>query len=68
MKKFEVGKRYYTDGVDYEIIVKTEKTITFNIIYHGGRFNEKIAATKKVKLRIWPKGEVFITSNHLVEA
>ena len=47
MRKFEVGKRYGENTVVFEIIKRTEKTITYAPIYHAGRYNESKREEKK---------------------
>ena len=42
MKKFEIGKRYYESGLTFEITNKTAKTITYKVIQHAGRYNERV--------------------------
>lgn len=42
MRKFEVGKRYYNNGITYEIVKRTATRVTYKKIQHAGRFNERI--------------------------
>ena len=60
MRKFETGKRYGEHAVVFEIVKRTEKTITYAAIYHAGRFNEKKREEKKVKIHEWDGREVFL--------
>ena len=64
MRKFEVGKRYGENSVVFEIIKRTEKTITYAPIYHAGRYNESKREEKTVKIRDWGDREVFFTTGH----
>lgn len=69
MRKFETGKRYGENAVVFEIVKRTEKTVTYAAIHHKGRFNEKRREEKKVKINTWGDREVFITiGGELVEA
>lgn len=68
MAKFEINKRYYQDGLTYEIIKKTAKRITFKAIQHAGRFNERICKTKTVSLQMWESGDVFFDGDNTIEA
>lgn len=53
MRKFEVGKRYKeTDSIEFEIIKRTAKFVTYVEIQHAGRFNER---------RCEPKEQKFLT-------
>jgi hypothetical protein len=63
--KFEVGKRYKDisgDGVAYEIIKRTAKTVTFVTIQHEGRSNERTSEQKRARICNWEQGEVFCNS------
>lgn len=62
MKKFEVGKKYY-DGTEVaEIIKRTEKTISYVIIQHEGKINERKSEVKKKKIYNWETEEVFYSN------
>lgn len=63
MRKFEIGKRYYESGLTFEITNKTAKTITYKVIQHAGRYNERVVKEGRAKLCQWPAGEVFM-DNH----
>lgn len=59
MKKFEIGKRYYDGKEIAEIIKRTEKTISYVIIQHEGKINERRSEVKKKKIQNWETEEVF---------
>lgn len=68
MRKFETGKRYGEHAVVFEIVKRTEKTITYAAIHHPGRSNESRREEKKVKIHNWDSREVFFAGNETVEA
>ncbi len=68
MRKFEAGKRYGENAVIFEIIKRTEKTITYVAIKHPGRYNEKLGEKKTARIHKWNSREVFITERETVEA
>lgn len=68
MRKFETNARYYESGLTYEVVKRTAKKVTVNIIQHAGRFNERITGTKTVKILDWKNGEAFIIGENTVEA
>ena len=72
MRKFEEGKRYGENAVVFEIVRRTEKTITYQAIHHAGKFNEirnEIRKEeKKVKIHNWGDREVFFAGDETVEA
>jgi hypothetical protein len=53
MRTFEIGKRYKDGAITFEVIARTTKTITVNVIQHAGKFNEKITDMKKAKIQNW---------------
>ena len=68
MRTFEIGKRY-NDGVAvFEIVARTNKTVTFVRVQHSGRCNERKSETKKAKILNWDSREVFMVSDYTVEA
>lgn len=63
--KFAIGERYNKGGaVEYEIIKRTSKTVTYSEIKHAGRYNETKCEPKTVKVHEWKQGEIFFTPNH----
>ena len=61
---FKVGKRYETESgrtVDFEIIARTSKTVTYTEIKHAGRYNEQKSEPKKAIIKPWGDREAFIT-------
>ena len=68
MKKFEVGKRYSEGTATFEIIKRTAKTITFAMIQHAGKANERKGEAKKAKINVWDNKEVFFTNCYQIEA
>lgn len=68
MRKFEEGKRYGENAVVFEIVRRTEKTITYQAIHHVGKFNETRKEEKKAKIRDWGDREVFFAGDETVEA
>ena len=63
--KFEVNKRYEAlsgSVLTFEIIKRTAKRVTYVEIDHTGRYNERKSEPKTATIKIWSKGEVFITS------
>lgn len=69
MRKFETGKRYGENAVVFEIVKRTEKTVTYTAIHHSGKFNESRKEEKRVKIHNWEGREVFFTTgSELVEA
>ena len=68
MRKFETGKRY-NDGVGViEILKRTNKTVTFTMIQHAGRCNEKKGAAKTTKIHDWNNREVIYSNCYQFEA
>ena len=66
MTKFEVGKRYEAlsgSVLPFEIIKRTAKRITYVVIDHAGRYNERKSEPKTVTIKNWEKCEVFITAH-----
>lgn len=55
MTKFETGKRYKaeTSMAVFEVVKRTNKFVTVAFIHHYGRFNEKLAEPKKLKVNVW---------------
>lgn len=68
MRKFETGKRYGEHAVVFEIVKRTEKTITYAAIHHPGRSNESRREERKVKIQKWDGREVFFAGSETVEA
>lgn len=68
MNKFEVGKRYNDGSVVFEIVARTNKTVTFVRVQHANRFNERKSEEKKATIKIWNTGEVFTSNDYLVVA
>lgn len=68
MKKFETGKRYYENSVAYEIVKRTEKTITYKKIQHAGRFNERVVKEATTKIYDWDTKEIFFDSDLTIES
>ena len=68
MRKFEIGKRYAQDGVTYEIIKRTAKTVTYKALQHAGRFNERVLKEATAKVRKWETKEVFFCGDRTIEA
>lgn len=58
MKKFEIGKRYTTGGVTFEVISRTAKTVKMALIQHAGKSNEKVTDIKSRKINDWGTEEV----------
>lgn len=59
MEMFEIGKRYEDAGMTVEIISRTKRTITCALVHHVGRFNERLAEAKRVKVNNWDGEEVI---------
>lgn len=59
MKKFEVGKRYTDGSAVFEIVSRTAKTAVIAMVYHTGKFNEKVREPKKKKIHVWGTEEVI---------
>lgn len=57
MKKFEIGKRYEDGAITFEVIARTAKTITVNVIQHAGKVNEKVTSEKKTRVFDWDDRE-----------
>ena len=69
MRKFEVGKWYKeTDSIEFEIIKRTAKFVTYVEIQHAGRFNERRCEPKRTKVFDWETREVFFASGYQMEA
>ena len=68
MRKFEVGKRYASGAVMFEIVARTAKTVTYKLIQHAGRANERAGEAKKVKVMDWGDKECFFTGVYEVMA
>lgn len=73
MKKFEVGKIY--EGfcgsvVKYEITKRTAKTVTYQEIYHYGRYNEYKGVEKTKRVKVWngDKEVIFLATGETVIA
>ena len=47
MRKFEVGKRCKSGAVKFEIVSRTAKTVTYKLIQHTGRTNERAGEAKQ---------------------
>ena len=61
MKEFKKGYIYSCKGIDYLILNKTKCFITYQEIFHLGRFNEKFHEPKRVKLTTLSDMETFYT-------
>lgn len=68
IRKFEIGKRYNDGAAVFEIVKRTEKTITFVMVQHAGKCNERKREAKKAKISVWEDREVFMTNCYTVEA
>ena len=68
MRKFEVGKMYGEHAVNFEIVGRTNKTVSFVKVQHAGRFNEKKSEVKKAKIFDWETREVFFSNDETIEA
>lgn len=68
MRTFEQGKRYGENAVKYEIVKRTEKTVTYVAVQHAGKLNERRSEAKTAKLCNWDGREVFIAGSQTVEA
>lgn len=68
MKKFEVGKRYKEDGVTFEVLSRTAKTVKMALIQHAGRPNEKITSTKNTKINNWDTEEIAFYNCYEIHA
>ena len=64
MRKFEIGKVYGEHAIEFEIVDRTAKTITYRAIQHRGRYNERKDEPIKAKIRNWETREVFFTKGH----
>lgn len=53
MKEFKKGYIYSCKGIDYLILNKTKCFITYQEIFHLGRFNEKFHEPKKLNLQLF---------------
>ena len=52
----------------FEIVARTAKTVTYKLIQHAGRANERAGEAKKVKVRDWGDKECFFTGVYEVMA
>lgn len=68
MRTFEQGKRYGENAVKYEIVKRTEKTVTYVAVQHAGKPNERQSEAKTAKIRDWGDREVFFAGSETVEA
>lgn len=68
MKKFETGKRYYESGVTFEIVKRTAKTVTYKMLQHAGKFNERVIKESTAKIKNWETTEVFFCGDRTVGA
>ena len=68
MRKFETGKRYYESGITFEIVKRTAKTVTYKMLQHAGRTNERVMKEATAKVQSWETKEVFFCGNRTVEA
>ena len=69
MRKFEVGKRYKeTDSIEFEIIKRTAKFVTYVEIQHAGRFNERRCEPKEQKFLIGKQEKYSFASGYQMEA
>lgn len=67
-RKFEAGKRYESGAVKFEIVSRTAKTVTYKLIQHAGRTNERAGEAKKAKVKDWGDTEYFFTGIYEVMA
>lgn len=70
MTKFETGKRYKAEAsmAVFEVVKRSNKFVTVAFIHHYGRFNEKLAEPKKLKVNVWGDEEVLFSSNYEIHA
>lgn len=68
MRKFEVGKRYSINGVTFEILSRTPKTVKLAQIQHAGRFNERVTDIVTKKVHDWDTEEVVLLSHYEIHA
>ena len=68
MRKFEVGKMYGEHAVKFEIVGRTDKTVSFVKVQHAGRFNDRKSEVRKQKVFDWETREVFFSNDETVEA
>ena len=68
MITFEVGKRYNDGAFVFEIVKRTVKTVTYTLIQHPGRYNEKRGEEKRAKIQQWDGREVFFSGSWTIEA
>lgn len=68
MKKFEVGKRYYESGITFEIVKRTAKTVTYRVLQHAGKNNERVTKEATAKIQNWETREVFLSGCRTIEA
>lgn len=61
MREFKKGYIYSCKGIDYLILNKTKCFITYQEIFHLGRFNEKFHEPKRVKFTTLSDMETFYT-------
>lgn len=61
MREFKKGYIYSCKGINYLILNKTKCFITYQEIFHLGRFNEKFHEPKRVKLTTLSDMETFYT-------
>ena len=61
MKEFKKGYIYSCKGINYLILNKTKCFITYQEIFHLGRFNEKFHEPKRVKFTTLSDMETFCT-------
>ena len=71
MRRFEIGNRYEERNGScekYEVVSRTEKFVTMNKLQHTGRSNERISATKKLKVCDWNGIETVFFNNATIQA
>ena len=68
MRKFEVGKRYYESGLTFEIVKRTDRTVTYKAIQHAGRINERVLKEATTKVKDWETREVILCGDRTIEA
>ena len=61
MREFKKGYIYSYKGIDYLILNKTKCFITYQEIFHLGRFNEKFHEPKRVIFTTLSDMETFYT-------
>ena len=66
--KFEAGKKYNDGTRIFEITKRTKTFVSYVVIDHYGRCNEKRKEEKKAKINLWGNKEVFFANPYEVHA